>query len=382
MKRPLTSVLFAAPILGVIGHLALRAEEAPAFDSDKWTFRAAAATVEEKAGRKSLFVRSGHAYLEDVAFADGWLEVDVLVPRQRTFAGVVFRVVSEGSQEKVYLRPHKSGLDDALQYEAVFDGSTTWQLYTAPTYMRPLEIPKEEWVRLRIVYSGLEARVYWNQSPEPAMVVPDLKRDWASGGFGLWAGPAGAWFSNLRYGAVAEGAPPRRPAPALHPGTVRRWELSPVFDAEDSLPETVPAIEAWQSVPVEPPGMLVIDRYRKSASVLPPSMDFGKRLDRAAGRKLVYARAVVDSPRDQVRRLALGYSDEACVFLNGRVLFRGRGAFRFRDPGFMGVLDLEGDAVFLPLVAGRNELVVAVAEHFGGWGLAARFDDPEDLKLP
>jgi hypothetical protein len=111
-------------------------------------------------------------------------------------------------------------------------------------------------------------------------------------------------------------------------------------------------------------------------------MEFAKRLERPAGRKLVYARAVVESPRDQVRRLAIGYSDEACVFLDGRILFRGRSGFRFRDPTFMGVLDLENDAVYLPLRAGRNELVVAVAEHFGGWGLAARFDDPEGLRLP
>jgi hypothetical protein len=371
-------------VAGLLGPIAALAEEAAPFDGDRWTYRAAAATVEEKLGRRALYLRSGRAYLGGVSFADGWLEVDVLVPRQRTFAGVLFRVVAEGSNENVYLRPHKSGLDDALQYEPVFDGASTWQLFSAPTYMRPLEIPKEEWVRLRVVYSGREARVYWNQAAEPAMVVPDLKRDWAPGGIGLWAGPAGAWFSNLRYGAAPgpETPPPPRPAPALHPGTVRRWELSAVFDADGPLPEALPPIADWQSVEVEAPGLLVIDRHRKSAGVLPPSMEFAKRLERSPGRKLVYARAVIESPRDQVRRLAIGYSDEACVFLDGRILFRGRGAWRFRDPGFMGVLDLEGEAVYLPLRAGRNELVVAVAEHFGGWGLAARLDDPEGLKLP
>lgn len=37
--------------------------------------------------------------------------------------------------------------------------------------------------------------------------------------------------------------------------------------------------------------------------------------------------------------------------------------------------DVENDAVFLPLAKGRNELVFAVAEYFGGWGLIARLDD-------
>jgi hypothetical protein len=34
------------------------------------------------------------------------------------------------------------------------------------------------------------------------------------------------------------------------------------------------------------------------------------------------------------------------------------------------------------LAQGRNEIVMAVAEYFGGWGLIARFDDPAGLSLP
>ncbi|MGH7287076.1 MAG: family 16 glycoside hydrolase [Myxococcota bacterium] len=358
------------------------AAEGADFSPERWNFRAAASAVEEKLGRRSLFLRGGHAYYQDVAFADGWLEVDLAFPRQRTFGGVLFRVVAEGHQEKIYLRPHKSGLDDALQYEAVFDGSTTWQLYSAPTYMRPLDIPKEEWCRLRVVFSGDEAKVYFDGDPEPAMVVSDLKRDYAKGGIGLWAGPGGAWFSNLRYSAAPEAPPPPRTEAALHPGIVQRWELSEAFAAEDALPERLPAISGWQPVGVEPPGILVIDRYRKSSSTLPPSMEYVQRLGRANGRRIVYARAVVESQSEQVKRMSFGYSDEVSIFLNGRILFTGRSAFRFRDPGFMGVMDVENDAVYLPLAKGRNEIVVGVAEFFGGWGLTARFDDPAGLQLP
>jgi 23S rRNA (adenine2503-C2)-methyltransferase len=39
------------------------------------------------------------------------------------------------------------------------------------------------------------------------------------------------------------------------------------------------------------------------------------------------------------------------------------------------------DALYLPLVEGENELVVAVAEDFGGWGIQARFEDPSGLAL-
>jgi len=359
---------------------AVRADD---FSKDRWRFRGPTANIEEKLGRSSLFLKGTHAYLNDEAFADGTIDVDVAVPRQRNFVGVLFRVVSEGNQERVYLRPHKSGLDDALQYEANFDASSTWQLYSAPGYMRPADIPWEQWFHLKVVISGNRASVFLHGSDTPAMVVEDLKREYAKGGIGLYAAAGGAWFSNLRYEPARSGTPPAPPAPpSIAKGVVQAWELSEAFDAENALPETVPALTKWDRVLVEAPGILVIDRYRKSTGSLPPSFDFDKRLGPAKGRRIVYARAVVQSEREQVKRLSFGYSDEVCVFLNGRLIFTGRSAFRFRDPGFMGILNVDDDAVYLPLRKGRSELVMAVAEYFGGWGVAARFDDPSGLVLP
>lgn len=54
------------------------------------------------------------------------------------------------------------------------------------------------------------------------------------------------------------------------------------------------------------------------------------------GRNAVLARTIIDSPSAQTRLLELGFSDRAV------------------------------------LSAGANELVVAVAEDFGGWGVQAR----------
>jgi hypothetical protein len=79
--------------------------------------------------------------------------------------------------------------------------------------------------------------------------------------------------------------------------------------------------------------------------------------------------------------MALGYSDEVSVFLNGRILFEGKSAYRFRDPGFLGIMDVENDAVYLPLRKGANELVLAVSEYFGGWGFICRLRDIEGLKI-
>lgn len=63
------------------------------------------------------------------------------------------------------------------------------------------------------------------------------------------------------------------------------------------------------------------------------------------------------------------------VFLNGRILFRGRSAQNFRDPGFLGIVSADNDAVYLPLRKGDNELMLAVSELGGGWGFVCRLEE-------
>jgi hypothetical protein len=51
---------------------------------------------------------------------------------------------------------------------------------------------------------------------------------------------------------------------------------------------------------------------------------------------------------------------------------RDRSAQRFRDPGFLGMVSPENDAVYLPLKKGRNELMLAVSESRWWMGLVCR----------
>ena len=78
-----------------------------------------------------------------------------------------------------------------------------------------------------------------------------------------------------------------------------------------------------------------------------------------------------DSPRWdlQGQAKATEYQGRQRLFLNGRILFRGRSAQYFRDPGFLGIINPENDAVYLPLKKGRNELLLALSELGGGWGV-------------
>jgi hypothetical protein len=94
--------------------------------------------------------------------------------------------------------------------------------------------------------------------------------------------------------------------------------------------------------------------------------------------KVLYARTRIDSDRDQVKKLEIGYSDDVSVFLNGRILYRGRSAQSFRDPGFLGIVNPENDTVYLPLKKGGNEVVLALSELGGGWGFICRLADLQE----
>jgi hypothetical protein len=165
--------------------------------------------------------------------------------------------------------------------------------------------------------------------------------------------------------------------------TITKWSLSPSYDAlarnfERPLSPQERDTIKWQDVEAEPPGFVVIYRYREAPHPRVTFQgDFSKRLEPQPGMKVVYARTNIDSDRDQVKKLFIGYSDDVSVFLNGKILYTGRSAQGFRDPGFLGIVNPENDAVYLPLKKGSNELVLAVSELGGGWGFICRLVDVE-----
>jgi 3-keto-disaccharide hydrolase len=367
---------------------AVSASTEVAFDSDRWIIDDEKAKKEEFLGRKSLFLSGGGlAYLKDAEFADGTIEVDI-ASMPTAFPGITFRFSSKDAHELVYLRPHHSGHDDATQYVPAFQGSHPWQIYNGKGYTAAANIPAGEWIHMRIEVKGLVARVWLGDTAEPTLVITDLKRGFSKGSVGITAGAQGAHFANFSYVTNSPDANKTLPAyPAPAPGTLTNWELSESFSTEIMSAERPPSAAAlaamkWEKVATEDPGMVVIDRYRRSPSFVPPfAFDRSVRLKPSKETKIVFARTVINSDRDQIVRMGFGYSDEVTVFLNRLPLFNGKSAWRFRDQDFNGVMDVEDDAVYLPLKKGRNELVLAVKEYFGGWGFICRLDGATGVKI-
>jgi hypothetical protein len=267
-----------------------------------------------------------------------------------------------------------------MQYTPVLHTGLNWQLFSGPGFTGAVDIPHDEWFHLRLAVSGAQAKLFVKDMEQPALVIDDLKSGIQRGQVGLVSLTGETCFANFQVRTTPVAAWQRHPPPTP-PGTIVRWGLSPAFDAlarnlERPLAPAEIAQIQWQEVDAEPPGLVLVNRYRESPHPrVSFAADWSKRLEPQPGMQVVYARAVIDSDRDQVKKLAIGYSDDVSVFLNGAILWRGRSAQNFRDPAFLGIVDAENDAVYLPLRKGSNELVLAVSELGGGWGFICRLVD-------
>ena len=381
MSRSAILRVGAVCVVGLLGLTAAASPETLAVppDSPRWILEGEARAAEHQ-GRKCLFLDGGAATLKDFEMRDAVIDVDVSTPAKRGFFGIQFRVTPDGENaEWVYLRQHKSTLPDAMQYTPVLKTGLNWQIYNGPGFTGAVDIPKDQWFHLRLEVAGAQAKLYVSDLSKPALVMDDLKTGIKKGQIALAVLTGETYFSNFEVRTTPD-APWQRQLPPMPAGTVTKWKVSPTLDAlardlEKPLSKAESDGMRWQEVEAEPPGFVVLYRYLEAPHPkVSFASDFSKRLDPQPGTKVIYAKATVDSDREQVKKLAIGYSDEVSVFLNGQILFRGRSAQNFRDPGFLGIISPDDDAVYLPLKKGPNELVLAVSELGGGWGFVCRLD--------
>jgi hypothetical protein len=382
-SRPLLRVIPIAISLAAVPGFAQQQSISLPPDSPRWELEGQAKATEYQ-GRKCLSLDGAAAVVKDFEMRDGVIDVDVATPAKRGFFGIQFRMADNGANgEWVYLRQHKSGLPDAMQYTPVLNTGANWQIYNGAGFTGAVDIPKDEWFHLRLEVTGAQAKLFVKDMDKPALVMNDLKSGVQKGVVALYVLTGATYFANFEVRTTPD-APWERHLPAMPAGTLTKWSISPAYDAlARNLERPLSAAEAaaiqWQDVEAEAPGFVVLYRYRQAPHLqVTFATDFSKRLDPQPGTKLVYARTNIDSDRDQVKKLYLGYSDDVSVFFNGQILFRGRSAQNFRDPGFLGIMNPENDAVYLPLKKGKNELMLAVSELGGGWGFIGRLVDMEN----
>ena len=113
-------------------------------------------------------------------------------------------------------------------------------------------------------------------------------------------------------------------------------------------------------------------RGRRSRRAVRPRRPRPRARHRATGRNTVLARTTirVGAARRHGRSSSASATAPLCSS-TAAPLYRGDDTYRSRDYRFLGSIGWY-DTLYLPLEEGENELVVAVSEDFGGWGVQAR----------
>lgn len=341
------------------------------FDSNRWDIQAKEGRMTDHLGRKSLLLQGGSAVVKDSQFTDGIIEFDIAFSEERGFMGAIWRIQDAENYENFYIRPHQSGQPDANQYQPVFNGIDAWQLYYGEGYGAPVKYDFNQWTHVKIVVAGKQVEIYIKEMNAPAL-VSGMKREVKVGKVGLSVGSfAPAYYSNFSFTAMANPplkGKPKSPEPTPA-GTVTSWLVSNVIEGK-SLEKKYQLVQSdkqalsWKRLDCESTGTVNLAQLHGINET----------------QNTVFARLVIQSDSEQVKKIRFGFSDEVKVYFNDRLIYGGSDLYRSRDHRFLGTIGLF-DELYLPLKKGDNELWMAVTENFGGWGIKALFDEMQGIKI-
>lgn len=311
------ATLFAHPLTELAG-LEIRAEKAEVVT---WQ------------GREALRLEDGLALVPGLPAVDASIEV-LIGTEGPAYPGIAFRVADVLNYELAYAVPHVSGQWDALQYDPVFHGSNTWQVYHGSAYQGVAQVPAGRWFRLRVHYCGRRAATWVDG--QPPLVVERLAHPAAAGLFGLWTYRP-AFFCDLRVSSCDELKAPPGQTPSAPEGAVDAWFL-----------------EGYGVVTCEPNGVANLNRC------LPVS---------AAEVRLTRR---FEMPEGGAATFESGFSDALSLELDGQVIYSGENTFTgFANRAARGYAEYGIHSVQQVLASGTHRLaaVLGVSEGFG-WGLA------------
>jgi hypothetical protein len=287
------------------------------------------------------------ALLPDLSLAQGRIEVDIGTEGP-AYAGIVFKASDTYNYELAYAQPHTSGRWDALQYDPVFHGSNTWQLYHGPGAQQVAQVPTGAWFRLSAEFRGKQAIVRLGE--QPPLFIHRLAHGCPSGMAGLWT-YLPAIFANLRiwddlpdFVRYSFPTPPEPPAA----GTLMEWFL-----------------DGFGKVTCEPSGILNLNRY------LP------------VGFEQVRLRRWIEMEESGSLTLRIGFSDALSLCVDEEEIFRGENLFHnsphWAERGYVS-MDTQ---VMQALTKGRHQLTAILQAKEGfGFGMALAIDGDAHTILP
>lgn len=130
------------------------------------------------------------------------------------------------------------------------------------------------------------------------------------------------------------------------------------------------ASQEWKTISTERNGLVNLSR------------EYGRPLPEP-NRAVAWLKTTMTSDRKQTKKVDIGWTRELWVFVNGKLLYADKNPFELE--GARKAPDarcsLENGSFTLPLEEGDNEVAVAIANNFYGWGLMLCLADPEGVRL-
>jgi hypothetical protein len=318
-------------------------------------------------------LNSGDAVLKGMTFSDGTIEFDVNTIG-RGAPGIAFRQQDEDNFELLYLRPDPNcpAFRACIQYAPQTHGVLLWDLF--PQYETRAQLRENGWNHIKIVISGRRMNVFVNDATSPTLEVGRLEGDAMKGGLRL-QGP-GTFANMVITPDAVDGLSPEPVGDLLDGdrGLVGNWRLS-TFSAlpngKDPMYEEMPGpLQEWKTITTERNGLVNLSR------------EYGRPL-REPNRAVAWLKTTIASERKQTKKVDIGWTRELWVFANGKLVYADKNLFESEEARKApdGRCSLENGAFTLPLEAGQNEVAVAIANNFFGWGLMLRVADPEGIHL-
>ncbi|WP_417464496.1 hypothetical protein [Kordiimonas sp.] len=336
-----------------------------------WEFSEDGASFEKYLGRDAIKLSGGVATIKGETFKNGVIEFDMAMPDARGFAGIYFRGREGNNSEEFYLRSHLSGMPDANQYTPVFNGTNAWQLLHGPRYSAQVTYNFDTWTHVKLVVKDAKMDVYID-SEDPVLHVDNLFHGVSEGSITLSGFMNDYYYSNVDItntdDVTLRGE--ASPLPELPENLIKGFSVgSRVVAASAVEGKTMldPALlegQTWQWLDIDEAGSANLARLAPRT--------------REANTQLV--RVEITADKAQLLPFKYGYSDRVSLFVNDTALAHGNNTYANRDYRYLGTIGLF-ETAFLPLKPGKNEVVFAVSEAFGGWGFMAAVDVPKGVSV-
>lgn len=356
---------------------ALAQKKKPAFDpaipltADRLNFQPGKVEFLDYKNQKAIKISTPNdpVTIKDLVFKDGTIEFDV-EPLPLGFAKCIyFHRKDQKEQEIVYLRigaANNKLANEAIQYTPYFDGINMWDMY--PQYQGPAPIRMGDWNHLKLVISGKQMKVYMNWQPRPVLEIPKLEGSTSEGNITF---EGAMYIANVKvYPNETAGLNPSEGVDLTNHDAnyMRKWAMtkpvalptgSEITNAQLPKPE-----EFLDSISAEREGMINLTR----------------RFGANENRKVIWLKTKVTAKEPFATELQLGFSDEIWLLLNGQMTYVDKNLFlqnMRKTPG--GRMSILNSRVPLKFKQGENEIAIAVANDFYGWGIVARLAATDGL---